>query len=139
MNNQTISIIVPFLNEEKNLPILYQRIISVFENIKEQLEIVFIDDGSHDQSLKWVKLIAAENSNVKYIKLSRNFGHQRAITAGMNHCTGDAAIIIDADLQDPPEVIKDLIEKWKDGYEVVVRKRERCNRNLGGVGIPDAS
>ena len=127
MNNQTISIIVPFLNEEENLPILYQRIISVFENIKEQLELVFIDDGSHDQSLKWVKLIAAENSNVKYIKLSRNFGHQRAITAGMNHCTGDAAIIIDADLQDPPEVIKDLIEKWKDGYEVVHAVRSKRN------------
>ena len=77
MNNQTISVIVPFLNEEENLPILYQRIISVFENINEQLELVFIDDGSNDQSLKWVKLIAAENSNVKYIKLSRNFGHQR--------------------------------------------------------------
>lgn len=127
MNNKTISIIVPFLNEEENLPILYQRIISVFENIKEQLELVFIDDGSHDQSLKWVKLIAAENSNVKYIKLSRNFGHQRAITAGMNHCTGDAAIIIDADLQDPPEVIKDLIEKWKDGYEVVHAVRSKRN------------
>ncbi len=127
MNNKTISIIVPFLNEEENLPILYQRIISVFENIKEQLELVFIDDGSHDQSLRWVKLIAAENSNVKYIKLSRNFGHQRAITAGMNHCTGDAAIIIDADLQDPPEVIKDLIEKWKDGYEVVHAVRSKRN------------
>ena len=78
------------------------------------------------------KLIAAENSNVKYIKLSRNFGHQRAITAGMNHCTGDAAIIIDADLQDPPEVIKDLIEKWKEDMRLFMLydQKEKVNHFL---------
>lgn len=119
MTNQTISIIVPFLNEEENLPLLYQRIIRLFDSLPQQLDLLLIDDGSTDQSLKWAKLTAATNPDVTYIQLSRNFGHQRAITAGMHHCQGDAAIIIDADLQDPPEVIADLIEKWNEGYEVV--------------------
>ena len=127
MTNQTISIIIPFLNEEENLPLLYQRIIRLFDSLPQQLDLLLIDDGSTDKSLEWAKLTAATNSDVTYIQLSRNFGHQRAITAGMHHCQGDAAIIIDADLQDPPEVIADLIEKWNEGYEVVhaVRSERR--------------
>ena len=119
MTNQTISIIIPFLNEEENLPLLYKRIIHLFNALPQQLELLFIDDGSTDQSLAWVKHTAQNNPAVNYIQLSRNFGHQRAITAGMHHCQGDAAIIIDADLQDPPEVIIDLIAKWNEGYEIV--------------------
>ena len=114
-----ISIIVPFLNEQENLPLLYERCRQVFESIEENAEYLFIDDGSTDGSLAWVKQTAAIDPSVKYIQLSRNFGHQRAITAGMNRCTGDAAVIIDADLQDPPETIADLIAKWKEGYDVV--------------------
>ena len=116
---RSISIIVPFLNEEENLPLLYQRLTALFDQLPHQLELLFIDDGSTDHSLEWVKLTAQNNPAIKYIQLSRNFGHQRAITAGMHHCTGDAAIIIDADLQDPPEVIADLIAKWQQGYQVV--------------------
>lgn len=118
-NSKKISLIIPFLNEEENLPILYERCTKVFQSLQETAEFVFIDDGSSDGSLRWVKQTAEQDPSVKYIQLSRNFGHQRAITAGMNFCTGDAAIIIDADLQDPPEVIPELISKWKEGYEVV--------------------
>ena len=114
-----ISLIVPFLNEQENLPLLYERCTTVFEPLEETLEFVFIDDGSTDGSFLWVKQMAERDSNVKYIQLSRNFGHQRAITAGMNLCTGDAAVIIDADLQDPPEVIEELVKKWREGYDVV--------------------
>jgi dolichol-phosphate mannosyltransferase len=120
-NSETkrVSIIVPFLNEQENLPLLYERCSQVFAALEEEPEFVFIDDGSTDGSLPWVMATAAKDPAVKYIQLSRNFGHQRAITAGMNLCTGDAAVIIDADLQDPPEVIVDMITKWKAGYEVV--------------------
>ena len=114
-----VSVIVPFLNEQENLPVLYERCRATFESLNEELELVFIDDGSTDGSLPWVMQTAAKDPAVKYIQLSRNFGHQRAITAGMNLCTGDAAVIIDADLQDPPETIADLIAKWKEGYDVI--------------------
>ncbi|HEY5652884.1 MAG TPA: glycosyltransferase family 2 protein [Pontiella sp.] len=119
LKQMRVSVIVPFLNERENLPLLYERCVKVFENLEEDIEFVFIDDGSTDTSLPWVKQTAEQDPSVKFIQLSRNFGHQRAITAGMHLCTGDAAVIIDADLQDPPEVIEDLIKKWKEGYEVV--------------------
>jgi len=117
--SRKVSLIVPFLNEEENLPLLYERCTKVFQSLEEELELVFIDDGSTDGSLAWVKQTAEKSTAVKYIQLSRNFGHQRAITSGMNLCTGDAAVIIDADLQDPPEVIADMVAKWKEGFEVV--------------------
>lgn len=116
---RVVSVIVPFLNEEENLPVLYQRLSAVFSKLPETLELVFIDDGSSDGSLPWVCATAEKDGAIKYIQLSRNFGHQRAITAGMNLCTGDAAVIIDADLQDPPEVIPKLIKKWNQGFEVI--------------------
>ncbi len=118
-NKKTISVIIPFLNEQENLPLLYERCTRVFQSLEEEIEFVFIDDGSTDGSLAWVKQTAEKDPAVKYIQLSRNFGHQRAITSGMHLCTGDAAVIIDADLQDPPEVIADMIVKWKEGFEVV--------------------
>jgi glycosyltransferase involved in cell wall biosynthesis len=132
MNSATISILVPFLNEEENLPVLYERTAALFDTLSESLELIFIDDGSTDGSLAWVKQIAQHDQRVKFIQLSRNFGHQRAITAGMHQCKGDAAVIIDADLQDPPEVIRDLIEKWNEGYEVVhaIRSERRGESGL---------
>lgn len=117
--NKRVSIIVPFLDEQENLPLLYERCNKVFQTLEEEQEYVFIDDGSTDQSLAWVMATAEKDPAVKYIQLSRNFGHQRAITSGMNLCTGDAAVIIDADLQDPPEVIADMISKWKEGFDVI--------------------
>ncbi len=127
----TISIIVPFLNEQENLPLLYTRCTEVFTPLAEEMELVFIDDGSTDGSLPWVKQAAQKDPRIKYIQLSRNFGHQRAITAGMNLCTGDAAVIIDADLQDPPEVIVDMITKWQEGYEVVHAVRSERKGETG--------
>ena len=129
-NSKIISIIVPFLNEEENLPLLYQRSKIVFDKLSIESEFIFIDDGSSDNSLHLIKELSKSDANIKYIQFSRNFGHQRAITAGLHYCIGEAAIIIDADLQDPPEVMENLIEKWNDGYEIVHAVRsERKGEN----------
>jgi polyisoprenyl-phosphate glycosyltransferase len=123
-DNKLISIIVPVYNEEEVVVQFYARL---KENLKDNYEIIFIDDGSADQTLNLIKDIANNDQKVKILSFSRNFGHQFAITAGIDHCEGDAAIIIDADLQDPPEVIPEMIKKWKDGYNVVfaVRKKRK--------------
>jgi len=120
-----LSIVVPFLNEEDNLPALCQRLTDTLAGKGEDFEIIFIDDGSSDGSARWVAEKAGEDQRVKLIKLSRNFGHQIAITAGLDHAGGDAAVIIDADLQDPPEVIPRLVEKWREGFDVVYAVREQ--------------
>lgn len=122
--NKTISIVVPFLDEIDNLPILHERLIAVFKDLPYQLELIYVDDGSTDDSARWVDEIASSDDRVNPLHLSRNFGHQIAITAGMDHAQGDAVIIIDADLQDPPEVIPDLIAKWQAGHEVVYAVRK---------------
>jgi dolichol-phosphate mannosyltransferase len=120
-----LSVIVPFLNEEENLPILYQRMVKAMEGQPEELEIIFVDDGSKDSSPKWVADTARADPRVKLLRLSRNFGHQIAITAGMDYAEGDAVVIIDADLQDPPEVIIDLLAKWREGFDVVYAVRSQ--------------
>ena len=119
-----VSIVVPFLNEEENLPLLYDRVSAVFEGRPEDLEFVFVDDGSTDSSLQRLAEIRARDPRVGILQLSRNFGHQIAITAGLDYAAGDAVIIMDADLQDPPEVIPDLLDKWYAGYEVVSAVRK---------------
>jgi glycosyltransferase involved in cell wall biosynthesis len=130
-DDEKVSIVVPFLNEEQNLPELYARLQAIFESRPEELQILFVDDGSSDSSGRWVDQIAAQDSRVEALHLSRNFGHQIAITAGMDYALGDAVIIIDADLQDPPEVIPDLIAKWKEGFEVVYAvRRSRAGETL---------
>lgn len=118
-----LSVVIPFLNEEENLPILYERLAKAMADQPELLEIVFVDDGSHDSSARWVAEAARRDDRVKMLRLSRNFGHQIAITAGMDYATGDAVAIIDADLQDPPETIRDLLVKWREGFEVVYAVR----------------
>jgi len=117
-------VVVPFLNEEENLPVLYDRLVGVLDGEPEDLQILFIDDGSTDASASWVADTAKKDSRVRLLQLSRNFGHQIAITAGMDHAEGDAVVIIDADLQDPPEVIPELMAKWREGYEVVYAVRK---------------
>lgn len=118
-----VSVIVPFLNEQENLPVLYHRLVEAFQGQPESLEILFVDDGSRDGSAGWVAEQARADERVKLIRLSRNFGHQIAITAGMDHADGDAVVIIDADLQDPPETIPSLLAKWREGFEVVYAVR----------------
>lgn len=122
---ETISIVVPFLNEVENLPVLYRRLSEALADCREEIEMVFVDDGSSDGSARWVAEKIGEDRRVKLVKLSRNFGHQVAITAGLDYVSGDAVVIIDADLQDPPEVIPRLIEKWREGFDVVYTVRER--------------
>ena len=117
------SVIVPLYNEEAVVQDSYERIREVMDTTGEPYEIIFINDGSKDSTYQKVREILKNDKNVKLISFSRNFGHQSAITAGMDYCTGQAVIVIDADLQDPPEVMLKMIEKWKEGYEVVYGKR----------------
>lgn len=117
------SIIVPVYNEEETLLEFYRRIRAVCDSLDADYEIVFINDGSEDYSLEILRGFQKENSRIKILSFSRNFGHQAAIIAGIDHVSGDAVLIIDADLQDPPEVFPQLIEKWEEGYSVVYGQR----------------
>ncbi len=119
----TFSIVAPVYNEEETLPEFYRRTLAVAEGLGDTFEIILIDDGSADGSLAVARSIAAADARVKVISFSRNFGHQIAITAGLDYAEGDAVIIIDSDLQDPPEVIPDLVAKWREGYHVVFATR----------------
>jgi dolichol-phosphate mannosyltransferase len=119
----TLSIIVPIYNELQNLPELYRRICEVMEPIGEAWELVLVDDGSTDGSTDLMRHLAEQDHRIRPVIFARNFGHQIAVTAGLDYSKGQAMIIIDADLQDPPEVILELIQKWKEGYEVVYAVR----------------
>ena len=121
----TYTIVAPIYNEIDNLLVLYERISAVMDQTGEPWEIVMVDDGSSDGSTDSIKEFSQKDSRVKPVIFARNFGHQIAVTAGLDASRGDAVIIIDADLQDPPEVILDLIEKWKEGYEVVYAVRSK--------------
>lgn len=123
----TYSIVAPVYNEEGNLRKFYDRVASTMNALDEPWELVLINDGSRDESLNVMRDLAKEDAHIKYINFARNFGHQTAVTAGIDYATGDAVILIDSDLQDPPEVIAELIVEWKNGYEVVyaVRKERR--------------
>lgn len=118
-----LSIIIPIFNEEANIEVLYNRLKPVASKISSDHEFIFINDGSHDRSLELIKELSVKDSSVKYIDFSRNFGHQIAVTAGLDKSAGKAVIIIDADLQDPPEVILDMYAKYKEGFQVVYAKR----------------
>lgn len=117
------SIVIPMYNEEAVIEATYRRLKKVMKDADDTYELLFVNDGSQDDCLDIIKEYARQDNTVKVIDFSRNFGHQIAITAGMDYALGDAVIIIDADLQDPPELILDMIEKWKQGYEVVYAKR----------------
>ena len=123
MNNPTISIIAPCYNEEETIEPFLRRIEEILTQINESYEIVFINDGSKDNTLN-VLLNAKQNfKNIRIINFSRNFGKEAALTAGLDKARGEAAIPIDVDLQDPPELIKELVAKWREGYDVVLAKR----------------
>lgn len=114
-----ISIVVPVFNEEEVLPQLYERVSRVMENTGIPFELIFVDDGSIDNSLELLSTLHQKNANVKVLELSRNFGHQMAIAAGLDYASGEAVVTMDSDLQHPPEMIPDLIRKWKEGYDIV--------------------
>ena len=119
----TYSIIAPIYNELENIPELYRRISEVMDSTGEPWELVLVDDGSTDGSTEVIRNLAKEDECVRPVIFARNFGHQIAITAGWDYARGDAVVIIDADLQDPPELILEMAKKWKEGYEVVYAVR----------------
>lgn len=125
-----ISIITPIYNEAENLEELYQRVIAVFKSIREDFEFILVENGSTDQSLNIIKKLHEKDQRIKYVSLSRNFGHQGGIVAGLTYARGNAIISLDGDLQHPPELIPKLIELWKNGYDVVytVKKTENNRR-----------
>jgi dolichol-phosphate mannosyltransferase len=126
----TYSLIIPIYNEEENITELYHRLKPIIDSLDGESEFVLIDDGSKDNSLKLMSELHQKDSRVKYLSFARNFGHQTAVTAGLNFAQGEAIIVLDADLQDPPELIPELIEKWKQGYHVVYA--QRINRKQEG-------
>ncbi len=118
-----ISVVAPVYNEEGNLELLYRRVSEVLDSTGEPWELILVNDGSYDRSPEIMRELHKRDPRVRVIHFARNFGHQNAVTAGMDYARGDAVVLIDADLQDPPEVILQLLEKWREGYQVVYAVR----------------
>jgi polyisoprenyl-phosphate glycosyltransferase len=114
-----LSVVVPCMNEEEGLRQTHARLVNLLQEAPVNFEIVYVDDGSSDSTADVLRELQAPDERVRVIRFSRNFGHQVAITAGIEHASGDAVVIIDADLQDPPEVILEFLARWQDGYDVV--------------------
>lgn len=125
MISNEISVIIPVYNEVENIEHLFNRLVPVLESISDNYEIIFVNDGSTDNSLDKIISCAEKNPKVFYINLSRNFGHQIALSAGLNHSNAQCAVILDSDLQDPPELIPELYSKFKEGNDVVYAKRQK--------------
>jgi len=147
-----ISLILPIYNEEENIAELYSRCKKVLSALGKY-EIVFVNDASKDKSLEKISALAQKDKHVRILDFSRNFGHQIAITAGLDYAEGDAVIIMDSDLQDPPEILPEMVKKWREGYEIVYAKRRtrkdtffkkatasifyRILKNLANINIPE--
>jgi polyisoprenyl-phosphate glycosyltransferase len=126
MPKKLISVVVPSYNEEEALPATHARLSAVMQGLTEfDYEIIYVDDGSRDQSGRVLQALQASDPRVRVLRLSRNFGHQAAATAGLDHADGDAVVLIDADLQDPPEVIPEMIARWQEGFHVAYGQRHR--------------
>jgi dolichol-phosphate mannosyltransferase len=157
MPRPTLTVVIPIFNEEEVIPELARRlreVIQVWNTQIDSWEVVFVNDGSKDRSLEQLKLLAAEESRFKVISFARNFGHQMAITAGLDRAEGEAVVIMDADLQDPPEVVSEMIARWREGFDVVYGVRTKrvgetlfkrasaavfyrvLRAMLGGISIP---
>ncbi|MCL2030145.1 MAG: glycosyltransferase family 2 protein [Oscillospiraceae bacterium] len=121
----TLSVVVPLYNEEEVIAESYRQLTEALESCGESYELIFVNDGSRDQTWAMAHALAMRDKRLKLLCFSRNFGHQTAITAGMDHASGDAVVVIDADLQDPPSVIPAMVEKWREGYDVVYGRRTR--------------
>lgn len=122
---RTIAIVVPAYNEEEVLPEFHRRLAAVLDGLDAAAEVIYVNDGSTDGTLRVLQTLHAGDPRVSVLNLSRNFGKETAMTAGLDHAPGDAVIVIDADLQDPPELIPELIARWDDGYDVVYARRKR--------------
>lgn len=149
----SISVVIPCYNEEESLPELCRRTMSVFSGLGIPFEIILVDDGSRDRTWSMLQTYQQRDSRFKVIKLSRNYGHQIALTCGLDQAVGDVILIMDADLQDPPELIGEMLAKWQQGYDVVYGQRRqrigeghlkrffafgfyRLIRRLTGIDIP---
>ncbi len=124
-----VSVVLPVFNEAENLPALYHRLTTVLETEGLPYELVFVDDGSSDGSTEFLRALTADDARVRVVELARNFGHQVAISAGLDYARGDAVIVMDADLQDPPEVLPQFIAEWRAGNDVVYAIREQRKEN----------
>lgn len=122
-----ISLVIPVYNEEESLPELYRRLCSVVDHLDMPAEIVFVDDGSRDRSAAIIRGLNVSDPRVRLVQLSRNFGHQVAVTAGLDFARGAATVVLDADLQDPPELIPEMIAKWRSGCQIVYGVRSTRN------------
>lgn len=118
-----LSVIIPIFNEENNIKELAERLEKTLASLNTEWEVIFINDGSRDRSWSILQGLTTGNKRIKLINFSRNFGHQSALAAGIDHCSGNAAVIMDGDLQDPPELIPELYAKWREGYQVVYAQR----------------
>ncbi|GAA0410316.1 glycosyltransferase family 2 protein [Paenibacillus motobuensis] len=125
MNDKCISVVIPAYNEEEVIRQCYDSLTDVMIDTSYDYELVFVNDGSKDRTLGILDELARLDEHVRIVNFARNFGHQAAVTAGINSSRGDCVVIIDADLQDPPEVIHQMLEKWEEGYEVVYGKRRK--------------
>lgn len=147
------SYIIPLYNEEETIPEMYLRVSAVMDRMDGSVELVLINDGSRDRSLQMIRDLHQKDQRICYLSFARNFGHQIAVTAGLNFVRGQVIVILDADLQDPPELIPDMVEKWRQGYQVVYAQRTqrrkegwfkrftayafyRLLKNLADVDIP---
>ena len=124
-SSQQLSIVVPAYNEEEVLPEFHQRLSQVLDKIPMQTEIIYVNDGSHDRTLDILQQLREKDARVGVVDLSRNFGKEIALSAGLHKATGDAIVVIDADLQDPPELISTFIEEWNNGYDVIYAQRSQ--------------
>ena len=126
-----ISVVIPVFNEEENIPALYSRVTAALQGTGLDHELIFVDDGSGDESLKRLHAVGEKDPRVTIVELSRNFGHQVAISAGLDHARGKAVMVMDADLQDPPEVLPEFIKKWQEGHDVVYAVRKNRKEGWG--------
>lgn len=124
-----ISIVVPFFNEEQTVDRFFRDVTNALSHIDARWEIVCVDDGSQDHTLEHLLTAARKNPDIKVLSLSRNFGKESALTAGIESCRGDVVVLIDADLQDPPILIREMLQKWREGYDVVYGVRESRNED----------
>jgi polyisoprenyl-phosphate glycosyltransferase len=131
-----ISVVVPIFNEEENLPELRRRMTAALDSTGHSWELILVNDGSRDRSAEIIRAFNAEDGRIKLVDLSRNFGHQPAVTAGVHHSQGNCVVLIDGDLQDPPEVIGDMVKAWQAGAEVVIGERtSRQDAGMRGLGF----
>ena len=123
-----VSVVIPAHNEEENIIVIIDRIEKVFSELQYDFEILIVDDGGTDKTLHLIKDLGKVKDNLFYIELSRNFGHQPALKAGLDYAKGDCVISLDADLQHPPELIKEMLKKWEEGYDIVYTRRKEDKR-----------